>query len=191
MLTDSWMYLCRRSSLPFCMTTSQAIDGAESAKRLKVVNYLMTSGITGGRRDQSKKPVFSRRGFQQKPSAEMDLSTEVATRLKLVDQETPATGAPETHSINTAHQRYSGEGIPRLTKVRLIAMSQIRCWPFILFFYSNAFNECVCRRWWQKCVALCRRVIPTLCWVQLSSYASRRGTWPRYRREAGSTMRCT
>lgn len=95
--------------------------------------------------------MFSCCGSQQKPAAEMDLSTEVATRLKLVDQETPAVVAPETHSVDTAHQRYSGEGIPRLTKVRLTAvMNRIKCGTFILLLTSNVFNDCVCRRWWQK-----------------------------------------
>lgn len=61
----------------------------------------------------------------------MDLSTEVATRLKLVDQDAPAFAAPETHSFDTGHQRYSGEGMPRLTKVRMTVMTQIMCGPFI------------------------------------------------------------
>lgn len=65
--------------------------------------------------------------FQQEPATELDLSTEVATRLKLIDQEAPAAVAPETHSFDTAHQRYSSEGIPRLTKVRSTARNQIRC----------------------------------------------------------------
>lgn len=61
----------------------------------------------------------------------MDLSNEVATRLKLVDQETPAVVAPETHFFDTSHQRYNGEELPRLTKVRLTATNRIRRGPFI------------------------------------------------------------
>ncbi|XP_076604522.1 sentrin-specific protease 2 isoform X1 [Chaetodon auriga] len=53
------------------------------------------------------------RCVKQKQAAELDLSTEVATRLKLVDRETPAVGLPEAH---TAHSRHSDEDIPWLTK---------------------------------------------------------------------------
>nr|XP_020469729.1 sentrin-specific protease 2-like [Monopterus albus] len=49
----------------------------------------------------------------KKQAAEWDLSTEVATRLNLVDRETSAVSLPETH---TAHTRHSDEDIPRLTK---------------------------------------------------------------------------
>uniref|UniRef100_A0AAX7TSP0 Ubiquitin-like protease family profile domain-containing protein n=1 Tax=Astatotilapia calliptera TaxID=8154 RepID=A0AAX7TSP0_ASTCA len=48
-----------------------------------------------------------------KHPADLDLSTEVATRLNLVDRDTPAVGLPDTHS---AHTRHSEEDIPRLTK---------------------------------------------------------------------------
>lgn len=57
--------------------------------------------------------------LEQKQGAELDLSTEVATRLSLVDRETPAISLPDTHSAHTAHTRHSDEDIPRLTKVRL------------------------------------------------------------------------
>ena len=53
--------------------------------------------------------------LQQKQAAELDLSTEVATRLNLVDRETPAVTLTDTH---TAHARHSDEDVPRLTKVR-------------------------------------------------------------------------
>ncbi|XP_056248822.1 sentrin-specific protease 2 [Seriola aureovittata] len=49
----------------------------------------------------------------KKQAAELDLSTEVATRLNLVDRETPAVCLSDTHS---AHTRHSDEDIPRLTK---------------------------------------------------------------------------
>ncbi|XP_038566190.1 sentrin-specific protease 2 [Micropterus salmoides] len=52
----------------------------------------------------------------KKQGAELDLSTEVATRLSLVDRETPAISLPDTHSAHTAHTRHSDEDIPRLTK---------------------------------------------------------------------------
>lgn len=50
---------------------------------------------------------------KQKQAADLDLSTEVATRLNLVDRETPAVSLPDTHS---AHTRHIDEDIPRLTK---------------------------------------------------------------------------
>ncbi|XP_054469537.1 sentrin-specific protease 2 isoform X2 [Anoplopoma fimbria] len=49
----------------------------------------------------------------KKQAADLDLSTEVATRLNLVDRETPAVSLPDTYS---AHTRHSDEDIPRLTK---------------------------------------------------------------------------
>ncbi|XP_030575007.1 sentrin-specific protease 2 isoform X2 [Archocentrus centrarchus] len=52
-------------------------------------------------------------GYIKKQGAELDLSTEVATRLNLVDRDTPAFSLPDTHS---AHTRHSEEDIPRLTK---------------------------------------------------------------------------
>lgn len=53
---------------------------------------------------------------KQKQAADLDLSTEVATRLNLVDRETPAVSLPDTHSAHVAHTRHSDEDIPRLTK---------------------------------------------------------------------------
>lgn len=52
----------------------------------------------------------------KKQAAELDLSTEVATRLNLVDRETPAVGFSDTHSTHTAPTRHSDEAIPQLTK---------------------------------------------------------------------------
>ena len=57
--------------------------------------------------------------LQQKQAADLDLSTEVATRLNLVDRETPAV-VPDAH---TAHTRHTDEDIPRLTKVCLSGMT--------------------------------------------------------------------
>ncbi|KAL3968742.1 ryanodine receptor 1 [Sarotherodon galilaeus] len=51
--------------------------------------------------------------MKQKHAADLDLSTEVATRLNLVDRDAPAVGLPDTHS---AYTRHSEEDIPRLTK---------------------------------------------------------------------------
>ncbi|XP_008275150.1 sentrin-specific protease 2 isoform X2 [Stegastes partitus] len=56
----------------------------------------------------------------KKQAAEVDLSTEVATRLKLVDRDTPAVSLPETHSAHTWH---SEEDIPRLTKEMVVEVS--------------------------------------------------------------------
>lgn len=50
----------------------------------------------------------------QQKQTELDLSTEVATRLSLVDRETVS--LPDSHS---AHLRHSDEDVPRLTKVGL------------------------------------------------------------------------
>ncbi|XP_063765253.1 sentrin-specific protease 2 isoform X2 [Eleginops maclovinus] len=52
----------------------------------------------------------------KKQAADLDLSTEVATRLNLVDRETPAVSLPDSHSAHTAHARHNDEDIPRLTK---------------------------------------------------------------------------
>lgn len=62
--------------------------------------------------------------LQQKQAAELDLSTEVATRLNLVDKETPAVSLPDAYSAHTAHARHSDEDVPRLTKVRC---SEVKC----------------------------------------------------------------
>uniref|UniRef100_A0A667XP00 SUMO specific peptidase 2 n=1 Tax=Myripristis murdjan TaxID=586833 RepID=A0A667XP00_9TELE len=51
-----------------------------------------------------------------KQAAEVDLSTEVATRLNLVDREIPSLPQPDTHSTHTAHARHSEDDFPRLTK---------------------------------------------------------------------------
>lgn len=82
---------------------------------------------------------------QKKQAAELDLSTEVATRLNLVDRETPAAILPDTHP---AHTRHSDEDIPRLTKVRLnvpefgvVSLRQRHQW--IQFVYSMCLTVCV------------------------------------------------
>ncbi|XP_076013898.1 sentrin-specific protease 2 isoform X2 [Genypterus blacodes] len=56
------------------------------------------------------------RGSKQKASAELDLSTEVATRLNLVDRETPAVSLSDAHAAHAAHTWYSDEDVPRLNK---------------------------------------------------------------------------
>ncbi|CAN9502419.1 unnamed protein product [Ophioblennius macclurei] len=50
---------------------------------------------------------------KQKQTADLDLSTEVATRLNLVDRDPAAVRTPDTHF---AHTRHSDEEIPRMTK---------------------------------------------------------------------------
>jgi len=57
--------------------------------------------------------------LQQKQAAELDLSTEVATRLSLVDRETTAGSLSSTQAAYTTQARHGDEDIPRLTKVRL------------------------------------------------------------------------
>ncbi|XP_070699117.1 sentrin-specific protease 2 isoform X2 [Pempheris klunzingeri] len=52
----------------------------------------------------------------KKQAAELDLSTEVATRLNLVDRESPAVSVHDTHPAHTAHTRHSDEDIPWLSK---------------------------------------------------------------------------
>lgn len=49
----------------------------------------------------------------KKPSAELDLSTEVATRLSLVDKAPAAVSVPESYP---AHIRYTDEDVPRLSR---------------------------------------------------------------------------
>ncbi|XP_061553078.1 sentrin-specific protease 2 isoform X3 [Phycodurus eques] len=51
----------------------------------------------------------------KKPVAELDLSTEVATRLNLVDRVTPAVGPAGAHT-HAALVRHTEDDIPRLTK---------------------------------------------------------------------------
>ncbi|XP_010749399.3 sentrin-specific protease 2 [Larimichthys crocea] len=60
---------------------------------------------------------------KQKQAAELDLSTEVATRLNLVDKETPAVSLPDAYSAHTAHARHSDEDVPRLTKDMTVEVS--------------------------------------------------------------------
>lgn len=112
------VFLSRRNSLPFCKTISEAFEDTDPAKCAKVVNYLMTSKSTDCIALMDKMVSLSP-VCQQKQTAELDLSAEVATRLNLVDRETSAFVPPEAHSAHTVHTRYSDEDIPRLTKVRL------------------------------------------------------------------------
>lgn len=49
----------------------------------------------------------------------MDLSTEVAIRLSLVDREVSSVNPPDTQSAPTTPSRHSEEDIPQLTKVRI------------------------------------------------------------------------
>ncbi|XP_031165945.2 sentrin-specific protease 2 isoform X1 [Sander lucioperca] len=57
---------------------------------------------------------------KQEQAADLDLSTEVATRLNLVDKGTPAVSLPDTHSAHTWH---SDDDIPRLTKEMTVEVS--------------------------------------------------------------------
>ncbi|XP_070776495.1 sentrin-specific protease 2 isoform X2 [Enoplosus armatus] len=59
----------------------------------------------------------------KKQAAELDLSTEVATRLNLVDRESPAVSLPDTQSALPAHTRHSDEDIPWLTKEMAVEVS--------------------------------------------------------------------
>ncbi|KAA8577935.1 hypothetical protein FQN60_008768 [Etheostoma spectabile] len=81
----------RRSSLTFTKTFSGALEDTQPARCAK-----------------------------QEQAADLDLSTEVATRLNLVDKETSAVSLPDTHS---AHTRHSDEDIPRLTKEMTVEVS--------------------------------------------------------------------
>lgn len=86
--------------------------------------------------------------LQQKQAADLDLSTEVATRLNLVDRETPAVSLPHSHPAHTAHTRHSDEDIPRLTKVRFLKMRCSHCDEAsmeTIFNFMNLFVF-VCRR---------------------------------------------
>ncbi|XP_017266155.1 sentrin-specific protease 2 isoform X2 [Kryptolebias marmoratus] len=59
----------------------------------------------------------------KKQAAEVDLSTEVATRLNLVDREPSAVSLTETQPAYITHTRHTDEDIPRLTKVRINEMA--------------------------------------------------------------------
>ncbi|XP_029982888.1 sentrin-specific protease 2 [Sphaeramia orbicularis] len=72
------------------------------------VNYTLSGSFDDTQHVRCAKPTPA-------PS-EPDLSTEVATRLNLVDKAPPAVSPPETHSTHTAHARYTDEDIPRLSK---------------------------------------------------------------------------
>lgn len=82
-----------------------------SATKDRWGSFTLSKSVNGSFEDTQ--PV---RNAKQKQAAELDLSTEVATRLNLVDRETPAVSLPDTHSAHTAHTRHSDEDIPRLTK---------------------------------------------------------------------------
>ncbi|XP_037097988.1 sentrin-specific protease 2 [Syngnathus acus] len=51
----------------------------------------------------------------KKPFSDWDLSTEVATRLNLVDRVAPAASPADSHTLST-HVRHTDDDIPRLTK---------------------------------------------------------------------------
>lgn len=53
---------------------------------------------------------------KQKQAVALDLSTEVATRLNLVDKAPSAISVSESCSRHSAHARYSDEDVPRLSK---------------------------------------------------------------------------
>lgn len=85
--------------------------------------------------------------LQQKQAAELDLSTEVATRLNLVDRETPGVSPPDTYSAHTAHTRHSDEDIPWLTKVGLLGMRYSHCvkesMDTVSFYFMCLLTLCV------------------------------------------------
>ncbi|KAM9355451.1 sentrin-specific protease 2 isoform 2-T2 [Pholidichthys leucotaenia] len=59
----------------------------------------------------------------KKQAAELDLSTEVATRLNLVDKDIPTVSVIDTPAVPVAYTRHSDEDIPRLTKEMLAKVS--------------------------------------------------------------------
>uniref|UniRef100_A0A1A7WYE3 SUMO1/sentrin/SMT3 specific peptidase 2 n=1 Tax=Iconisemion striatum TaxID=60296 RepID=A0A1A7WYE3_9TELE len=61
---------------------------------------------------------------KQKQIAEVDLSTEVATRLHLVDRDTSAVVLPETPPTYVSHSRHGEEDVPRLTKEMAAEISE-------------------------------------------------------------------
>lgn len=56
--------------------------------------------------------------LQAKQTTELDLSTEVATRLSLVDRSSPAGSIYDAQPLYTTYARHSDEDVPRLTRVR-------------------------------------------------------------------------
>ncbi|KAM4723241.1 sentrin-specific protease 2 [Anableps anableps] len=61
---------------------------------------------------------------KQKEAADVDLSTEVATRLNLVDRDASAFTVTETQPSYAPHIRHSEEDIPRLTKEMAVEVSE-------------------------------------------------------------------
>ncbi|XP_043999042.1 sentrin-specific protease 2 [Gambusia affinis] len=70
---------------------------------------------------EEKQPV---RYAKQKAAADVDLSTEVATRLNLVDRDASAFSATETQPSYASLTKHSDEDIPRLTKEMAVEVSE-------------------------------------------------------------------
>ncbi|KAG7510272.1 sentrin-specific protease 2-like [Solea senegalensis] len=82
-----------------------------SANKDRWAGLTFSKSFTGG--FESAQPV---RNAKQKEAAEIDLSTEVATRLNLVDRESAAVGLPDAQPAHTTHTRHSDEEMPKMTK---------------------------------------------------------------------------
>ncbi|XP_065822692.1 sentrin-specific protease 2 isoform X2 [Labrus bergylta] len=93
-------------------TTTPSVFSWRNAPAIKDRRSSLTFSKTFSRAFEDAQPVR----YTKKPSSELDLSTEVATRLNLVDRETPAASVPETHTSHISHARHTDEDIPRLTK---------------------------------------------------------------------------
>ncbi|XP_047201962.1 sentrin-specific protease 2 [Girardinichthys multiradiatus] len=74
-------------------------------------------------KSHSEEEIQPVRYIKTKETAEVDLSTEVATRLNLVDRDASALSVSETQSGYAPHVRHS-EDIPRLTKEMVMEVSE-------------------------------------------------------------------
>ncbi|KAF7667503.1 hypothetical protein LDENG_00056400 [Lucifuga dentata] len=96
----------RKTAAPSVFTWRNTSATKEPKERW--VGLTVSKTFTGAFED-----VQHARCAKQKQAVELDLSTEVATRLNLVDRETPAVAPPDAHS---AYMRHSDEDVPWLTK---------------------------------------------------------------------------
>ncbi|KAM3594846.1 uncharacterized protein V6R79_014854 [Siganus canaliculatus] len=111
-----------------------------SAARDRGSSFTFSKTLTGSFEDTQ--PARS----TKKQTAELDLSTEVATRLNLVDREIPAVSLTDPRCALTAHTRHSDEDIPWLTKEMAaeVSCALAQCDPNVVL--SAAFKLRITQR---------------------------------------------
>ncbi|KAM6973040.1 sentrin-specific protease 2 [Aplochiton taeniatus] len=83
------------------------------------------------------------RNLMQRKAAEVDLSTEVATRLNLVEKGGPAHAQTETY---TTHTRHSEEDLPKLTKEMAVEVNRALVQRDPNLIVSSAFKLRIAQR---------------------------------------------